>query len=248
MDYKLVKELMLKDLQETRKNGFVFYTILIMPLIFSIMGVIVVATTTLTGSISSTQGLPSEIAILPNLFSGIIVMIPGVITSLIGSTSIVIEKNNHSLEPLLGTPITDSELFLGKSLAPFIPAMGATYLSYAIYIGGSAAVTLPHLGYLVIPNTVTYIEIFFLSPVVGFLGTFAALLVSSKVRDVRAAQQVSGFVVLPVMVLIFVPLISSSYNVLILLLFGAVLLVAVIALYFLTVKAFNRESILVNWK
>lgn len=248
MNFQLVKELMIKDLQETRKNGYVFLSILFLPILLSVMGVIFSAVIVLTLDAGSAQELPGGMSYLPNLFSGILVMIPGIITTLIGSTSIVMEKNNRSLEPLLGTPITDSELFLGKSLAPFLPAMGATYLSYAVFIGGNIAITYPTLGYFLVPNAVTYVDMLFLSPIVGLLGTFASLFISSKVKDVRAAQQVSSMVVLPVLLIVMVPTFTASQNILILLLFGAVLAVAVISLSFLSVKIFHREAILISWK
>lgn len=248
MDFKLVKELMIKDLQEIRKNGYVFLSILFLPLMLSVMGVIASGAITLTIGSGGAEELPGGLSYLPNLFSGILVLVPGIITTLIGSTSIVMEKNNRSLEPLLGTPISDSELFLGKSLAPFLPAMGATYISYAIFIGGTVAITYPSLGYFLVPNSVTYIDMFFLSPIVGLLGTFAALLISSKVKDVRAAQQVSTLVVLPVLLIVFVPTLTSSDNLSIILLFGALMAVAVVFLFYLSVKIFRRETILVSWK
>lgn len=242
-----MKELMIKDLQETRRNRYVFLSILFLPILLAVIGVFGVSVIALSLG-NSTGELPSDVLYLPDLFSGMLVLVPGIITTLIGSTSIVMEKNNRSLEPLLGTPISDSELFLGKSLAPLLPAMGATYLAFAIYIGGTIALTYPTLGYFVIPNAVTYIDMVFLAPIVGFLGTFAALLISSKVSDVRAAQQVSTFVILPVLIIVYVPIFTSSHNLLILILFGSIMLAATVLVFFLTVKVFRREAILVSWK
>ena len=56
-----------------------------------------------------------------NTGSTYFVIIPVVLPSIMGSYSIVGEKIEKSLEPLLATPTTDGELLLGKSLATFLP-------------------------------------------------------------------------------------------------------------------------------
>ncbi len=247
MDTATVKELMIKDLQEIRKNGYVFLSMLFIPILLSVVGIFS-STAILFTSSSNSANSAEIVSLLPDLFTGVIVMIPGIITTLVASTSIVMEKTNHSLEPLLGTPISDQDLFLGKSLAAFLPAMGATYLAFGIYIAGTDVVAYSALGHFILPTTVTYIDMFFLSPAIGLLGTFAALLVSSRVSDVRAAQQVSSMVVLPVLIIVIVPSFITTLGYLFLILFGCILSAVTTVLFFITVNVFQREAILVKWK
>ena len=66
-------------------------------------------------AVTSTSVSTTEILLLISTLSEVIILIPAIVSVLIGSTSVVIEKNNKSLEPLLATPITDTELLMGKA-------------------------------------------------------------------------------------------------------------------------------------
>ncbi len=52
----------------------------------------------------------------------------------IASYSLVGEKIQKSLEPLLATPTTDAEILAGKALAAFIPTMVANYIGAVIFM------------------------------------------------------------------------------------------------------------------
>lgn len=243
MNFRLVRELMRKDLQDLMKNRYVFYSIFFLPLIISVISILGTVSTASSIGPNSTAGVD-----VLSIFSTIFILIPAIITTLIGSTSIILEKNNHNLEPLLATPITESEFLAGKSLAPFLPGVLITWLAYAIYIVVTDALTFRSIGYLLFPTPQIYIGMFFLTPVVGMLGTFASLIVSSKMKDVRAAQQVSSLVVLPILMLVYLPLFSAGSDLMIMIILGVVLLAAAIVLFVLSIKTFRRDSILIFWK
>lgn len=244
MNMKLVWEMMRKDLQDIRQNGYVIYSVIFAPVILAIVGVLGTVATigTLGTSVTQTGGI-SPITTFGSMF----VLIPAIITTLIGSTSVTLEKNNKSLEPLLATPITDMEFFAGKALAPLVVGILVSYLSYAIYIGSVDAMTYGSLGYLLFPTDLTLIQMFFLVPVVGSLGTFASLLVSSRVKDVRSAQQLSTLVVLPLLILVYLPLFAAGEALLVNVLLGFALLAAALGVFVLSVKAFRRENVLTSW-
>jgi ABC-2 type transport system permease protein len=52
----------------------------------------------------------------------------------IASYSLIGEKVQKSLEPLLATPTTDEEILAGKSIAAFIPAILSNYLGAVIFM------------------------------------------------------------------------------------------------------------------
>lgn len=243
MNRTLVFELMNKDLQEIRKNGYVLYSMMFLPLILTIIGI--AATVGYTFTIGPNGPSGDNIS---TIFSSMFVLVPAIITTLIGSTSVIIEKNNRSLEPLLATPITDTELFAGKALAPLVPGVLISLFTYGIYIAATDALTFGKLGYLLYPTPLNIVQMFFLIPVIGMLGTFASLIVSSKTRDIRAAQQLSSLVVLPVLILVYVPLFAAGVDLIINLALGVLLLIVALVLFAICVKAFNRENILVNWE
>jgi len=51
-----------------------------------------------------------------------LLMIPAMVPSLIAPASVLMEKENNTLEPLLGTPVKTRELLFGKSQSPDAPS------------------------------------------------------------------------------------------------------------------------------
>ena len=240
MNWPAIIEIFKKDLQETTRNRYVFLSVSVLPIIIIIENVL---------AVSQILNLPSGAAQLGQILpvtSLVVLLIPSVVTALLASTSVVLEKNNRSLEPLLATPITDTELLLGKSLAAFIPAMVVSYGTLAVLIGAIDTLTYSKLGYAVLPIPGMAYQ-FTLIPFIGLLGTFVSLLVSTKIKDVRAAQQVSTFAVLPI--LAFAALISGIYAVDPLYQIIAIVILALVVVIVarVTIQRFSRESILVSW-
>src|SRR5579864_824654 len=58
------------------------------------------------------------------------------ISLVIALETFVGEKERRSLEPLLSTPLTNSELYVGKTLAAMLPPLMASYLGITIYVSG----------------------------------------------------------------------------------------------------------------
>ena len=57
-----------------------------------------------------------------------------VIPATIASYSLVGEKIQKSLEPLLATPMTDGEILLGKTISGLVIPLGAVYAGSVIYM------------------------------------------------------------------------------------------------------------------
>ncbi len=111
-----------KDFSTFRKHKYIIYTLVLVPLLISIL------LPTVMWYVLQ-RGGPQSL-IVPQLldaFSFIFVILPGIIPATIGSYSIVGEKVEKSLEPLLATPITDGELLLGKAIAGFLPTLLSTW-------------------------------------------------------------------------------------------------------------------------
>jgi len=131
-----------------------------------------------------------------------LVLIATVLPSIIASYSFVGEKVEKSLEPLLATPTIDGELLLGKSLAAFVPCIAVTYLAAAISALILDVWSISRVGYFLIPNLFWILAIFVITPLACIMSVEANVIVSSKVNDIRAAQQLGGLVVLPILALV----------------------------------------------
>jgi len=175
------------------------------------------------------------------------VLIPVVIPTVIASYSIVGEKLNKSLEPLLASPASDTELLAGKSLAIFIPAMLITWASLIPAILIVDLVTQPLFGYYLLPNLMMFIAVFLVAPLFCFLSIMANVIVSARVTDVRSSQQIGSLVVLPV-VLFFVLAIAGILSPALMLVVAAGLVAVDAVIFLVSLRVFRREEILVKWK
>lgn len=243
MNWGIVEQVFLKDLQELSKNRYVFYSMFFLPVLLVSITIIEIDAAVTSTSVSTT-----EILLLISTLSEVIILIPAIVSVLIGSTSVVIEKNNKSLEPLLATPITDTELLMGKALAPFIPAMILGYAAYGAVIPAVDFLTYPVFGTYILPTGMMLYQMFVMAPLVGLFGTFVALFISTKIKDVRAAQQVSTLSIMPLFLVLIIGSLAFASTFDLLIVLTVILVGAVIGFARLTIKQFNRESILISWK
>lgn len=237
-----------KDLSVIKKNKYVLYSLIAMPIILGVVlpTVFVFALSAGADQLTREELLQTAYQIA-NMGTMYFVLIPAILPSIIASYSIVGEKIEKSLEPLLATPTTDGELLLGKSLAAFIPCIAVTYIAAAIFVPIIDFWSYTTLGIILIPNLYWTLMLFVITPLACIMSVEANIIVSSKVSDIRAAQQLGGLIVLP---LIFVVLIGSvvSTSLLLALAVTTVLIVVDVALFYLSKATFQREEILTKWK
>lgn len=191
------------------------------------------------------QFFPSMVSLILMVF----IIVPATLPTIIASYSIVGEKNNRSLEPLLATPITDGELLAGKILSAFIPSMGATLIAFALGVVLIDVLFIPQLGMPLLPNLTWMLAILLLAPTACLMSILGCVIISSKVSDVRAAQQVGGFIVMPVVVLMLGVLSGFLLlSPLTVLAFTGIYAAIDLVLFYFARAIFNREEILTTWK
>jgi ABC-2 type transport system permease protein len=199
-----------------------------------------------------TKTKPSEIdQVLPMMFNMILmifIIVPATLPTIIATYSIVGEKNNRSLEPLLATPTTDGELLTGKIFSAFLPSMGATYLAFTLGVVLLDIVLIPKVGYPLLPNLTWILSMILLAPTACLMSVLACVLVSSKVNDVRAAQQLGGFVIMPVILLMLGVLAGFIFlSPVMIFIFAGLYGALDLGLFFFAKAIFNREAILTKW-
>ncbi len=242
-----------KDLSVFKKNKYVLYSLIAMPIL---MGVVlpVIFIFALNTEISSATLTDAQISAAVNqiisLSTMYFVLIPAILPSIIASYSFVGEKIEKSLEPLLATPTTDGELLLGKSLAAFIPCMAVTYIGAAIsgIITDIWSITTPRVHTFLIPNPYWLLVIGAIAPLACIMSVEANIIVSSKVNDIRAAQQLGGLVVLPLIFVVIFASTSAQVSTLLAIGISVALAIADIGLFYLSKATFQREEILTKWK
>jgi ABC-2 type transport system permease protein len=130
-------------------------------------------------------------------FMAYFLLIPAMVPMAIATQSVIGEKVGRSLEPQLATPLEVPELLAGKTLAAALPAVTATWLVFLLYglINGAIADT-RLTGFVF--SGVWLTAMVTLVPLICLFSVLLGIVVSSRVNDPRTAQQIGGFVVIPI--------------------------------------------------
>ena len=130
-------------------------------------------------------------------FMAYFLLIPAMVPMAIATQSVIGEKTARSLEPQLATPMEVSELIIGKAISSAAPAVLATWAVYLLYGFVNGAITEPVMTTLIF-NDVWRVAMLSLVPLICLLSVLLGIIVSSRVTDARTAQQIGGFIVIPV--------------------------------------------------
>jgi ABC-2 type transport system permease protein len=197
------------------------------------------------------RGLDPEAAIQAWIFQTFLIFM--IITPVAGAMSIaafsvVGEKQARTLEPLLATPVSTVELLAAKVLGALLPALLLTVAYFALYVAGVAIAARPG-AYRVILAPRSLAVVFLLGPLTSLLALQLAVCVSSRVNDVRTAQQIGALVILPITGLMLAQLFGALQ--LTIAFIGAIavgLVVLNAVLLWAATVLFAREAILTRWR
>jgi ABC-2 type transport system permease protein len=177
-----------------------------------------------------------------------ILIIPMMMPVYIAAYSIVGEKETKSLEPLLATPISVWELLVGKATAAVVPSVILTWLSFIVLVIGGYLI-MPEPVFLALIRPVWLVGMALLSPLLALLSVFCGMIISSRMNDPRAAQQVTGIFVVPIIALSMAVLAGKIFlSVAVVIMASAVTLAIDCVVFYFAVKLFQRETILTRWK
>lgn len=258
-----------KDWYEIRRNWQILLPIAIIPFMISILlpmfifstpSIISMPASSLAGIEGLMKNLPKNIQneikgmdvqralifiMLQYFLIPFFLIIPIMVSSVIASDSFAGEKERKTIEALLATPISDSELFLGKILVSFIPSITISIASFLVYSFVVDMFSLRLFNKLLLPNPTWILLVFGLSPLVALTSIGLSVTVSAKVKGVREAQQISATLVIPLLVLIFgqvtgVVILGPSMIILLMILFAIIDLF----LFVIGIASFGREEML----
>lgn len=191
------------------------------------------------GGVISTRAIPFLLMVVG--------FFPVSLSLVIALETFVGEKERRSLEPLLSTPLTNWELYVGKTLAAMIPPLLASMGGMAIYlvfvVGGSAAWR---------PQAILVAQIAILTLVQTLVMVAGSVVVSSQTTSVRAANLLASFILVPMAIvlqaeaaIVFVaPDFNSPTGVSFLWMMIAAMFVVAVLLLRMGAAIFNREELL----
>ena len=183
-----------KELRDYRRNRFVILTMAVLPLIFIIVPVVelLVIKVSVTSSKFDTR---IGLALLYML------IIPAIVPSTLAAYSVVGEREQGTLEPVLTTPIRREELLVGKALAVLVPALGIAYVVFGIFLGIVALFAPPDVASAVFKGSRLLVQLLF-TPLLAGWSIWVGIAISARSLDVRAAQQLGMFASLPPLVIV----------------------------------------------
>ena len=227
-----------KELREYRRSPFIVGTMAVLPFVFLIEPLITIF------RIGPSVGANVVDKAVGTTFL-VLLVAPALLPAVIASYSVVGEREQGTLEPLLTTPLHREELLLGKALGVVVPAVGIAYVLFAViqicarlFAGNAAVVAALGQG----PHILA--EILF-APLLAGWSICVGMAISTRASDVRVAQQLGTLSSLPPLAV--VALVSFNVftpSVTLAVVFALVLLVADVVLFRIVSALFDRERLI----
>ena len=201
MNWRKIRIITWKDILEVRQNRSVMISMIMVPLIILVvLPLVMLLISGYSGTaeaftsdpdlqmmfenipVSIAQGMDGMneiqqgmVLILGYLFAPMFLIMPLMSSASIAAESFAGERERKTLEALLYTSATDTELFIGKALAAFIPSVLVAWFSFLLYIlvlnlGGWQI-----FGYIWFPLPAWYPLVFWVTPAFAALGIAATV-------------------------------------------------------------------------
>jgi ABC-type transport system involved in multi-copper enzyme maturation permease subunit len=242
LSWTRVSAVIRKELTEFRRNRLIVITMAIFPVIF-----VIAPTAQLFAAKVNTDNASNPLMhIRVGLTVLYLMMMPVAVPTTVSGYSIVGERDQGTLEPLLTTPVTRTELILGKAAAIFLPAIGISYLMFGIFVAVIRIGANATLASVVLHAPQLWAGLVF-APLLCFWSIWVGLAISSKVSDSRVAQQLTLLGSLPPLALValFAFQVIDATLTIAFILGGSLLIVDLLSWIFVA-KLFDRERLVIG--
>ena len=178
-----------KELTEFRRNRLIVATSVVLPVVFLISPTVSILdikaqalSTVLDKRVDTSLFLP--------------LLVPVFVPAIMSAYSVVGEREQGTLEPVLTTPVGRAELVIGKAVAIFMPAVALGYLIFGVFFAitqfaAASAVAAAVRNAPQLPAALVFI------PLLAAWAIWVGLAISTRVSDTRVAQQLSVLGSLP---------------------------------------------------
>jgi ABC-type Na+ efflux pump permease subunit len=272
MNWRTIWTIARKDFAEIGQEKPVWVPMIIVPVIFVVLIPLLMLTLPEMTSTATTNKLPPavfkqmisqvpsdigrQLAAMPQqkslgiLFAGYIfapmfLIIPLMMATIIGTNAFVGEKERRTMEALLYSPATDSELFLGKMLAALGPALILCWVSFAFYTLVVNTAGWHLMGRIWFPTPAWWPMMLWVAPAIATLGLGVAVLVSAKARTFMEANQMTGVLVLPVIALMAGQMTGVLFlSPLVTLALGGAIWILNVAIILVAIRTFARSELI----
>ena len=150
-----------------------------------------------------TPAARASFAMAVYLFAPLAVVVPLTISSAVAANAIVGEREKGTGEFLAHSPADEREIYLGKLVASLIPGYLTTLVGFGIYSLVVNIIVGPNVGGWFFPTADWWLLMFWVVPPFLAITLSLVLRLSARVRSTAAAQQASGLVSLPLILIAY---------------------------------------------
>jgi uncharacterized membrane protein SpoIIM required for sporulation/ABC-type transport system involved in multi-copper enzyme maturation permease subunit len=227
-----------REVRDSMRDWRIMVPIFLLTLIFPLLAN---AMTHIFTNFFKSNGAEDLLPALLPLMPMVVGFFPVSISLVIALETFVGEKERLSLEPLLSTPLTNTELYLGKSFAAMLPPLLASYIGMAIYMG---SLILGKQQWR--PELLLVIQIVLLTTVQALVMVTGAVVVSSQTTSTRAANLLASFIIIPMSMLVMLEgtIMVQPHKRYLLWYITVGVLVTIVILVRMGARIFNREELL----
>jgi ABC-type transport system involved in multi-copper enzyme maturation permease subunit len=181
-----IRAIVRKEVREYRRTRSLVSGMAIIPLVFLIQPLVSVFSTSAT-ALAELSGRHELLYLL-----GIPALVPGTLAAY----AVVGERQQATLEPVLGTPIRREELLLAKALAVLIPSIGISYLVYCVFLALVELFAARGVPAALIHGPDVLVQVVY-TPLLAAWSIWIAIAISTRSTDIRSAQQLAVLASLP---------------------------------------------------
>ena len=235
MNGRAIKAIIYKDLKIVAQNKNLMLSLFIVPfvmlVIFPILAVLFpTAAKVVVPPLAGLNGLPQHLPVslqseltglnakqrgdvlaLVYFLAPVYLVIPLTNASVIAGNSFAGEKERKTLEALLYTPTTDGELFLAKTLSPWLIGMGLALAGFVVYTVVVNVVAWPEMGRVFFPNAMWIVLVLWVAPAAAGLGLSSMVFASLRAQSVQEANQLGSVIVVPLVLLMVAQAVGVFY-------------------------------------
>jgi len=229
-----VRAIYRKELREYRRNGSIIAGMAIIALIFVIIPLIEFVA--IPASDSS--------ALLNSDPLAYMLGIPAIVPAFVAAYSVVGERQQGTLEPVLTTPIRREELLLAKALAALVPSLAVAYAVYAFVLVCIELFAQPGVASALIRGPDLLAQLIF-TPLLAGWSIWLGIAISTRATEIRVAQQLGLLANLPSVAVTTLLALNVIHPTLALAIGGAALLLVLNRLgWRVTSALFDRERLI----
>ncbi len=229
-----VRAIYRKELREYRRKRTIVTGMAILPLVFLIQPLVAV----LNMGAEASSALSHEHELL------YLLGIPALVPATLAAYAVVGERQQGTLEPVLGTPIRREEFLLGKAMAAFVPSVAVSYAVCAFFLACVEIFAQPGVAPALLRGSDLLAQLVF-TPLLAGWSIWLGIAISTRASEVRVAQQLGMLANLPSVLVTTLIALNAIHATLALALGGAAVLLVLNWLgWRLTSAMFDRERLI----